>query len=322
MTSYEKMMQSYEETHQRPNQTSAKVYEIKNYFSTNIPKKDRTGTKEIRILVYNQEKFEQNGQFWEVFYGHKKQLPDGSWKTFPCLKHEEGKDCPFCEAEQALKATGKESDIKLARKEYAPRKMYILKLVERGKEDEGVKFWRFNHAYDKSGTHDKIMSAIGIAKHNICDIENGRDLIVNITRNQFNTPVVLSVNNALERTPLSDNPELVSEWTNDSRTWRDVYAIKNYDYLDIVVRGYTPVWSKEENKFVAKEKLQPVSPTDTHQDDDDDFTELSMGGDAPVNQVPVTPQAVSQPVQVREIPVVNHTAQISQEEEEDDDLPF
>jgi len=296
MTKFEEMMKSYADSHKQNTTVTTKVYDEKNYFSTNIPKSEREADKTIRILP-------QDGNFWTVFHGHKKQLPDGTWKTFPCLKHEEGKDCPFCEAREALLATGKESDKKLA-KEYSVRKMYILKVIERGNEKDGVKFWRFNHAYDKAGTLDKIMGAIKIAKHDVTDPETGRDLVVNIRRNQFNVPVVLSVNNSLEVSKLSEDANQAAIWLSDTRTWRDVYAIKNYDYLEIVVRGHTPVWSKEQEKFVAKEKLESLGISKDAINEEDDDSELTMG-ETEVNNIT--------------IPVVDNT---QPQEEEDDDLPF
>jgi hypothetical protein len=42
-----------------------------------------------------------------------------------------------------------------------------------------------------------------------------------------------------------------AEWLADTRTWRDVYAIKSYDYLLLVVNGHTPIWNKDLGKFVA-----------------------------------------------------------------------
>jgi hypothetical protein len=296
MTKFEEMMKSYADSHKQNTAITAKVYDEKNYFSTNIPKSESEADKTIRILP-------QDGNFWTVFHGHKKQLPDGTWKTFPCLKHEEGKDCPFCEAREALLATGKESDKKLA-KEYSVRKMYILKVIERGNEKDGVKFWRFNHAYDKAGTLDKIMGAIKIAKHDVTDPETGRDLVVNIRRNQFNVPVVLSVNNSLEVSKLSEDANQAAIWLSDTRTWRDVYAIKNYNYLEIVVRGHTPVWSKEQEKFVAKEKLESLGTSKDVINEEDDDSELTMG-ETEVNNIT--------------IPVVDNT---QPQEEEDDDLPF
>jgi hypothetical protein len=303
MNKFEQMMNSFAETHQQQTFKPQKVYDVKNYFSTSIDKKEKEATKEIRIVVYDQEKFESTGQFWQEFYGHKIQV-NGEWKTFPCLKHEEGKDCPFCEMEEALKSTGLESDKKKAFKDFSAKKMYILKVIERGNEKDGVKFWRFNHARDKSGTLDKIMGAIKAVKHDVTHPETGRDLIVNIVRNQFNTPVVQSITYPLESTKLSENPEQASQWLNDTKTWRDVYAIKTFEYLDIIVIGKTPVWSKEENKFVAKEDITETKTT-TESSVDNDDAELVMGNSNPTITTSTPSSSAPQ-----------------EEEDDDDDLPF
>lgn len=299
MSTFEEMMKGYSESHNSNKNTKIKKYELSNYFSTFLPQSQKSATKQIRILPAAEGK----NVFWDILWGHKAQV-DGAWKTFPCLKNEEGTDCPFCDTRQALLATGKESDKELAKK-YSAKKMYILKVIERGKEDEGVKFWRFNHAYDKGGTLDKIMGAVAAVKHDITCPDTGRDLIINIARNQFNVPVVQSVTYPLESTPLSDDENEVSVWVNDTRTWRDVYSIRNYDYLKIVVRNEIPVWSKEQEKFVSKESLEKVNSVPSSNEEDDD-SELTMG--APLNKVNPIPV-----VEVASSPV---------EDDEDDDLPF
>ena len=309
MSTFEEMMKGYSESHQANTNAKIKKYELSNYFSTFLPQSEKSGTKIIRILPPK----EGQNVFWDTLWGHKAQV-DGDWKTFPCLKHEEGTDCPFCDARQALLATGKESDKELAKK-YSAKKMYILKVIERGNEKEGVKFWRFNHAYDKGGTLDKIMGAVAAVKHDITDPNTGRDLIINVARNQFNVPVVQSVTYPLESTPLSTDANEAAVWVNDTRTWRDVYSVRNYDYLKIVVRGEVPAWSKEQEKFVSKESLEKANKSIPSNDDDDD-SELTMGGkmEAPTQPVTQTPKVV---------PVVEVTqTQPSQEEDEDDDLPF
>ncbi len=297
---FKEMMKGYSDSHNTSTNTKIKKYELSNYFSTFLPQSEKSASKQIRILPPEEGK----NVFWDILWGHKAQV-DGAWKTFPCLKHEENTNCPFCDTRQALLATGKESDKELAKK-YSPRKMYILKVIERGKEDEGVKFWRFNHAYDKGGTLDKIMGAVAAVKHDITDPKTGRDLIINIARNQFNVPVVQSVTYPLESTPLSSDENEASVWVNDTRTWRDVYSIRNYDYLKIVVRNETPVWSKEQEKFVSKESLEKSNSVPSSNEEDDD-SELTMG--TPLNQ--------SAPIKTVEVP-----ASITEDDDEDDDLPF
>ena len=74
-------------------------------------------------------------------------------------KHEKDEDCPFCEAREALLSTGEAADKDLAKK-YYPRLMYVVKVIDRDNEEDGPKFWRFNHDFRKTGILDKIMGVM------------------------------------------------------------------------------------------------------------------------------------------------------------------
>jgi hypothetical protein len=277
---------------------SEKVYDLKNYFNTYIKEGVKSATKEIRILP------SENGSPFVEVHGHKVQV-DGEWKTFACLKHEKGEPCPFCEAREALLATGNESDKELAKK-YNARKMYVVKVIDRAAEEEGVKFWRFNHDYRKEGIFDKIHGVLTDLKTNrdVTNPETGRDLAITIQRNQNNIPVVSAVV-ALDSTPLSEDVEKSQEWLADARTWEDVYSVRTYDYLEIIVKGGIPVWDKEEKKFVDKESLKA----------DDNSTleaELTMG----VENVKSNVQAASETTKT------TTTTQSVESDDEEDDLPF
>ena len=277
---------------------SEKVYDLKNYFNTYIKEGVKAATKEIRILP------SENGSPFVEVHGHKVQV-DGEWKTFACLKHEKGEPCPFCEAREALLATGNESDKELAKK-YNARKMYVVKVIDRAAEEEGVKFWRFNHDYRKEGIFDKIHGVLTALKTNrdVTNPETGRDLAITIQRNQNKIPVVSAVV-ALDSTPLSEDVEKSQEWLADARTWEDVYSVRTYDYLEIIVKGGVPVWDKEEKKFVDKESLKA----------DDNSTleaELTLG----VENVKSNVQAASETTKT------TTTTQSVESEDEEDDLPF
>jgi bifunctional DNA-binding transcriptional regulator/antitoxin component of YhaV-PrlF toxin-antitoxin module len=136
----------------------------------------------------------------------------------------EGKPCPFCEANEALRATGTPADKELA-KNYSSRKMYVLKVIDRENEAFGPKFWRFKHDYRNSGTMDKIMAIVRAMQ--------------------------ISIVPGMPK-PLHADQSIIDKWVNDPKTWRDVYAIKSYDYLEIIVTGGEPVFDKTLNKYVAK----------------------------------------------------------------------
>jgi len=251
------------------NNTGRKTYDLKNYFNTYLPDGVNSLTKTIRILKYDVT----DRKFWGEMYAHKKEVEPKKWRTFTCIKHEKGEECPFCETRKMLLETGKESDKELAKK-FSARKMYILKVIDRDKEHEGVKFWRFNHSYDNSGTLDKILSAINAAGEDIIDYENGRDLKIEIKRNQLKKPAINSINYAPNKSKLSDDQDLMEQWSNDDRTWEDVYSVKDYNYLSIIAMGKTPTWDKEQEKFVAKEDQEQ---TNSQYEEDDYDSELTMG---------------------------------------------
>jgi hypothetical protein len=231
-------------------------------------------------------------------HGHKVMV-DGEWKTFPCLKHEKGEACPFCEAREELLATGKDSDKELAKK-YNARLMYVVKVIDRDREDEGVKFWRFNHDYRKEGVYDKLYAMITALKKDVTSTETGRDIAITINRNQNGVPVVSGIQ-ALDPTPLSEDSTKLNEWTSDDRTWEDVYSVRTYDYLELIVKGYTPVWDKEEKRFVAKELLKEEETKNTLE------SELTMGLETVKSNIQThTPTSTT----------------VSSVDEDEDDLPF
>ena len=227
--------------------TESKVYSLDNYFNTFIDDKVKSATKTIRILPTQ----DGTSPFVEL-YAHSVQV-DGKWSKIACLKHEKGEPCPFCEANDALRATGKDSDKELAKK-YNAKLFYVVKVIDRDKEHEGVKFWRFAHDWRKEGILDKIQGVLLAIKKDVTNPETGRDLSITINRNQLGKPTVSSISH-LDPSVLSEDSETATEWLNDARTWSDVYAIKSYEYMEIVVKGGVPIWDKDEKKFVDKESV-------------------------------------------------------------------
>ena len=59
-----------------------------------------------------------------------------------------------------------------------------------------------------------------------------------------------------ERTPLTEDYEQGMAWVNDSKKWDEVYTVKPYDYMAIVVDGGTPVYDKDQGKYVDLAKKQ------------------------------------------------------------------
>ena len=310
-TAYEIMMEQYENAADSSNKSKG-GFDKKAYFGTFLEPGTTSATKLVRILP------DANGgtPFTEV-YGHSIQI-EGSWRTMICPKHEDGTPCPFCEAKDILFQSGVESDRKLGGKYYA-KKMFVAKVIDRNAPNEGPKFWRFNFNLNKEGIHDKIMAIIKHTGTDITDAATGRDLTVDISKGSQKLSVNLL---AGDPSALSADAEQVNAWLSDARTWRDVYNVKPYEYLAILVAGKTPTYDKENEKFVAKE------------DTDDNTEEASQVASAlnvtaaPTEAAPIaTPVAetvqaapVAAPVaeNTQAAPVATETASATDE----DDLPF
>jgi hypothetical protein len=301
---FEEMMQQYQDSHKiGGTKKSDNKYDLKNYFNTGLPKGVEELKKKIRILPPEEGKKTSFG----VMYGHTKKV-NGEWKTFPCLKHEKNEECPFCQAREALLAGGTEEEKELA-KDYSARKFYIVKVIDRDNEADGVKFWRIKHNYKKEGSYDKIMDAIVNAEHDITEPETGRDLNITIKKNATGTAVTISA--ALNVSKLTEDEEKLNLWTSDKRTWEDVYSLRNYDYLAIIVKGETPTWDKEEGRWVAK---VTEKESDGVEDEVDMDEELPTPTEAPSKvETKVAPKT-----EAKVAPKVVAT----DDEDEDDDLPF
>lgn len=275
--------------------TQSKKYDLKNYFTTYIPDTIKTATKRIRILPTS----DGSSPFVEI-HGHKFDV-EGEKKTFACLKHMKGLACPFCEATDELRSIGGEANKELAKK-YSAKRMYVVKVVDRDKEDEGVKFWRFNHDYRNQGILDKIFGVLKAVNKDITDPQSGRDLLIVIGRDQKNIPTVQSINQ-VDASPLSEDTDLANAWLSDDRTWEDVYSVKPYEYLEILIKGGSPMWDKDAKKFVDK-----LSNTDKISYDTDGEITLGVPNVKP-NLTVSTSVPTTEPV-------------VESDDSDDDDLPF
>jgi hypothetical protein len=278
-------------------QNSSVEYNAKNYFNTMLPEGVNTLTKTIRILPTS----DGTTPLVEI-HGHQATI-DGKKKTLVCPKETKGEDCPFCEVRQLLLATGEEAKKELAKK-YSARKMYVVKLIDRDDEAHGPKFWRFNHDYRKQGIFDKIFAALQALKKDkdITNAQSGRDLSVTIARDQNGFAFVQGIV-PMDSEPLHSDPKVVESWLADTKTWESVYAVKPYEYLEIVVKGGNPVFDKENKKWIDKASLTQEGAEKEKEKLDE---ELSMG----VNNVKSN------------VTEATTSAAASATQTEEDDLPF
>lgn len=263
------------------------------------------------------------------------------YKSFICLSPKYNKDeivdhatygnkCPFCELnkeayERSLKATtpvAKEEAQKISLS-YKPKEAVIVRCIERGKENEGVKFWKFNLKFDNSDPYHKILALAKTRKEeglaagrdiNILDLYNGRDLTLTIKKGNTENQTVIDVIEASFDTPLSNDPNQFNEWINDSKKWQDVFTIKSYDYLRIVSMMEYPWYDNETKQWITKrEHDEGVAHANTEAKAKADEADVQINTTIQ-NMASSTSSQMTNETQV----VVDVTA----EEEDDDELPF
>ena len=256
---------------------------MKKYFAALLKDNEKQGQRRVRILPTT----DGSSPFKEVWF-HEVQV-DGKWQKFYDPAKNDNERSPLNEVYEELIATGKESDKELA-KQYKARKFYIVKVIDRDNEQDGVKFWRFKHNYKQEGILDKIIP-IWKAKGDITDPDNGRDLILELTKAKTGKGATYTVIQTVmydDPTPISEDETQMAEWVSDEMTWEDVYSKKPVEYLEAIARGETPRWDSEKGGYVYS---------------NNETSEVSMGG---------TPAPKS----------INEVADPQANDEIDEDLPF
>lgn len=240
LAQYEKATQS--------GSSSAKMSQderMKKYFAAILKDNEKQGQRKLRILPTK----DGSTPFKEVWF-HEVQV-DGKWVKLYDPGKNDNERSPLNEVYEELMSTGKEADKELA-KQYKSRKFYIVKVIDRDNEEDGVKFWRFKHNYKNEGILDKIIP-IWRAKGDITDSDNGRDIILELTKAKTPKGATYTVIQTImydDPTPVHEDKETSSNWITDELTWEDVYSKKPVEYLEAIARGETPRWDSEKGGYV------------------------------------------------------------------------
>ena len=267
MSSLDAVLAQYEKNKQpvgssKPQMTSEE--RMKQYLSIMLPKGTKSGEKTIRIIPTT----DGTSPFKEVYF-HNTQV-QGRWqKLYDPGKDEQGKPSgersPLNEVEEALRLAGDAQSKELARS-YRSQKFYIVKVIDRDNEEDGVKFWRFKHNWRGDGPIDKIIP-IWQKKGDVTDVNEGRDLTLMLQsvplpggRGEYTTVSTVMYE---DPTPLSNDDTKLKEWSGDERTWRDVYSQKPIEYLEAIAKGLDPVWDSELKKYVYDDPNATSKSTDT-----------------------------------------------------------
>jgi len=218
---------------------------MKKYFALLLNDKEKSGQRRIRILPTP----DGSSPFKEAWY-HEIQV-GGQWQKFFDPGKNDNERSPLNEVYEELMSTGKDSDKELA-KQYKSRKFYIVKVIDRDREEDGPKFWRFKHNYKNDGILDKIIP-IWKNKGDVTDAEKGRDLIIELTKSKTGKgKEYTSVSTIMydDVQPLSEDKDQMKEWMSDELTWRDVYSKKPVEYLEAIAQGKTPKWDNDKGGYV------------------------------------------------------------------------
>lgn len=255
MSSFEAVLAQYEKNKQAAGGNANRVSQedrLKKYFTTLLPKGARSGEKRIRILPTT----DGSSPFVEAYF-HEVQV-DGNWVKLYDPK-QEGKRSPLNEVYEGLMMTGLEADKVLARS-YRARKFYIVKVIDRENEQDGVKFWRFKHNTKSEGVLDKIFPLFK-NKGDITDPEKGRDLIITLGLTKAgNGKDYTAITSIIpeDQSPLHADADVANSWINDELTWSDVYSKKPEEYLEMVAKGEVPRWDSETKKWVSNSSEETV----------------------------------------------------------------
>ena len=241
------VLAQYEQSKQTNTSSTSKMSQderLKKYFAALLKDNEKQGQKRLRILPTK----DGSSPFKEVWF-HEVQI-DGKWVKLYDPGKNDNERSPLNEVHDELMSTGRDSDKELA-KQYKARKFYIVKLIDRDHEDDGVKFWRFKHNYKNEGVLDKIIP-IWRAKGDITSADKGRDIILELTKAKTPKGATYTVIQTImydDPTSVHENTETGNSWVNDELTWQDVYSKKPVEYLEAVARGETPRWNTEQGKY-------------------------------------------------------------------------
>ena len=298
-------------------------FDVKNYLNARLAPNETTKSLTIRLLPFSPE----GGSPFQKVYMHtikvNKEVSASGWKTFVCPTHnKKGDRCPFCETSTKARELRNTSFDEATKKKFGDiefmnrvKEMWVVRCIERGHEDDGVKFWLFPASKKHDGVYDKMTNLFqqrwqaAQAKgkvDNIFDLTNGKDLIVTLNKGTDGKTAIQIVDDG-DRSPLSEDFEKAKAWVEDPKKWDEVYTVKSYDYMSIVLGGGVPIFDKVIKKYIDKKDLQEKQEIEKEQELKENLMEPKKDFSAVVNDI-------SQSAPAQDTPQVANN--------DIDDLPF
>jgi len=239
----------YEKAKSKSTQTTqSSSVDLTKYFTIALDEGAASGEKSVRILP-NQD---DPTKWYKVGFFHNLKIGKRYTKLYDPAQDNE--PSPLNDMYKFLMNTGDKEDKRLA-VNYKSRQFFIVRVIERGKEHEGVKFWRFPAVQDGSGIMDKIAPLV--KKYGaFWNPYEGFDLTISMIRDKSKdskvgyTKVASSIPD--RESKLSDDENQMVEWLSEPMAWTDVFKKKPLEYLRIVSEGNEPMWDAEQKCFIAK----------------------------------------------------------------------
>lgn len=269
------------------------AFDTKNYLNVRLEDGQTEKTIKIRLLPFP----DTRTPFLHI-HMHTirvpKEIAESGWKSYVCLEKTEGLDtdtlgtqCPFCDkARASYKEAKNEQDpqkkeiLRAKGKENLSNEFVVMRCIERGKESEGVKFWKVKVHQDKGDPYNLICTLAETRKRewfedsenegkdpresNILSINPyGYDLQITIKkkteidkRGQKVEKTSYQVTDTKKPCALSNDPEQAKNWVMDPKKWFEVFVPKPYDYLTIVMDGKLPWFDRDQKKWVPREQME------------------------------------------------------------------
>lgn len=274
-------------------QDKQNIFDVKNYLNTRLADGETSKTVTIRLLPMDLE----TGNPFVLVHTHNVRVPQSMvepgkkpYKTYICLAknkdidHETfGDKCPFCEINRNAYTESTKATDPVEKKnwqeislENLSKKSIICRCIERGKENEGVKFWKFNLRDDEKDPYHTIIALTKQRSEeaaregrveNILDIYNGYDLSVTFTAGSPVPPPTII--DAKRPSPLSADEEQMKSWIYDSMKWQDVFTCKPYEYLKLVAEKRHPWFDRANNVWVDKAEWDAEHKSKTKEIDEE-----------------------------------------------------
>lgn len=214
--------------------------------------KPEEGTQRIRMVPY---RFNKDYPFIELYFHYD--LPGRSFlspKSF-------GDADPIVEFADELKRKGGDENYQLAKKLEPTLRIYAP-IVERGVEDEGVKFWGFSRTI-----YEELLGYLADEEWgNFFDLEEGRDLKIDRTpaeKSDTNFPQT-DVRPSPTKTPLADSKDEMKDILDTQVKVTEIFDVPSYDELQDRLDDYL-----EPDEEESSSSNESASASDGFEDEDE-----------------------------------------------------